>query len=319
VSFGTPLILVALAALPVAVYYYVGEERRRRAAARAFAADAMLPSVAPVRPGWRRHGPLVLYALALAALILAAARPKATVAVPVEHATIMLLNDVSGSMQATDVRPNRLTAAREAATAFVRKVPSGVRVGIIAFNQNPRTLQPPTNDHSALEAALQQLKASGTTATGDALDAALSALQRQPGVNGKRPPSAIVLLSDGVSRRGQDPIAVAQQAARAKIPIYTVALGTPEGSIRVKQRGGGTKLVSVPPDPASMLAVARASRGRAFNAEDEGALSTVYKNLGHQLGTRRAKREITAAFVGGALLLLAAGGALSLSWFGRLP
>jgi len=318
-SFGSPLFLIALVLIPVAVARYVVGERRRRAAAREFASDAMLASVAPRQPRWRRHAPLVLYGLALAVLVIAAAKPRTTTAVPVDRATIMLLNDVSGSMQATDVRPNRLVAAREAARAFVDKVPHTVRVGIVAFNQNARTLQPPTTDHAALNAALDELRASGTTATGDALDAALTTLQRQPGVLGKRPPSAIVLLTDGTSKRGQDPIQVAQQAARLKIPIYTVALGTPEGTIRIRKPGGGTSVASVPPDPQSLAQIAHASRGRAFTAEDSGQLSTVYKHLGHQLGTKKAKREITAAFVGGALLLLAAGGAMSLRWFGRLP
>jgi Ca-activated chloride channel family protein len=318
-SFGNPLVLVALVLLPVAVAYYVAGERRRRVAARAFASDAMLASVAPRQPRWRRHAPLVFYGLALAVLVIAAAKPRTTTAVPVDRATIMLLNDVSGSMQARDVRPNRLVAAREAARAFVDKVPHTVRVGIVAFNQNARTLQPPTTDHADLNAALDQLRASGTTATGDALNAALTILQRQPGVLGKRPPSAIVLLTDGASRRGQDPVAVAKQAARLKIPIYTVALGTPEGTIRARKPGGGTVVRSVPPDPASLEAIARASRGKAFSAEDADQLSTVYKSLGHQLGTRKAKREVTAAFVGGALILLVFGSAMSLRWFGRLP
>ena len=318
-SFGSPAVLAALALLPVALWLYVSGERRRRREAQAFASEALLASVAPSRPRWRRHAPVAVYGLALAVLIVGAAKPRTPTTVSVDRATIMLLNDVSGSMQATDVRPNRLVAARNAAKAFVAKVPHTVRVGIVAFNQNAQTLQPPTTDHAALDAALDQLRASGTTATGDALNAALTVLQRQPGVLGKRPPSAIILLTDGASKRGQDPIQVAQQAARLKIPIYTVALGTPEGTIRIKKPGGGTSVSPVPPDPQSLAAIAHASRGRAFTAEDAGQLSTVYKHLGHQLGTRKAKREITAAFVGGALLLLAAGGAMSLRWFGRLP
>jgi Ca-activated chloride channel family protein len=318
-SFGSPLVLLALVLLPVAAARYVVAERRRRAAAREFTSDALLASVAPRQPRWRRHAPIVFYGLALAVLVVAAAKPRTATSVPVDRATIMLLNDVSGSMQARDVRPTRLVAAREAARAFVHKVPHSVRVGIVAFNQNARTLQPPTTDHDALDAALDQLRSSGTTATGDALNAALTALQRQPGILGRRPPSAIVLLTDGASRRGQDPIAVAKQAARLKIPIYTVALGTPEGTIRARKPGGGTVTRPVPPDPASLAAIARASRGKAFTAEDADQLSTVYKSLGHQLGTRKAKREVTAAFVGGALLLLVAGSAMSLRWFGRLP
>lgn len=320
-SFATPLVLLVLLVVPFGVARYVVSERERRRRASEFASPRMLSAVAPVRPGWRRHVPLAVYALALAVLIIAAAKPRATVAVPVENAAIMLVNDVSGSMLATDVRPTRLVAARRAAQTFVKGVPKGVRLGVMAFNQAPRTLQAPTADRAAVNNALEQLASSGGTATGDALDSALTTLERQPGTAGKRPPSAIVLLSDGASTRGRDPRDVATRAGRLHIPIYTVALGTPSGTIQVPRPGGapGTETRSVPPDPQTMIDVARASRGRAFTAEDANALATVYDRLGSQLGTRKAKREITAAFVGGALALLAVGGALSLRWFGRLP
>jgi len=321
-SFGSPFVLLVLLALPVAVVRYVRGERARRRRARAFADPRLLASVAPVRPGWRRHAPLVLYALVLAILVVAAARPRTTIAVPVENATIMLVTDVSGSMQATDVRPSRLAAARAAAVTFTRGVPRGVRLGVMAFNQAPRILQPPTSDRVAVRTALAQLASSGGTATGDALDRALSTLERQPGVGGKRPPAAIVLLSDGKSTGGsKDPRDVAAQAGKLRIPIYTVALGTPTGTIRVPRPGGrgGLETRQVPPDPLTLQAVARASDGQAYTAEDAGSLDTVYHRLGSQLGTRPARREITAAFVGGAVLLLAAAGALSLRWFGRLP
>ena len=320
-SFGTPLILLALLVVPFAIARYLAGERARRKRAQAFASPRMMPSVAPAQPRWRRHVPLVLYGLALAILIIAAARPRATVAVPVEQATVMLVTDVSGSMESTDVKPSRLSAARDAAATFVKGVPSGVRIGVMAFNQHPRTLQPPTADRGAVNAALAQLASSGGTATGDALDSALTVLQRQPGVNGRRPPAAIVLLSDGKSTQGKDPRAVAAAAARLRIPIYTVALGTSSGTIRVPRPGGagGFETRQVPPDPVTLRQVALASRGQAYSAEDADQLSTVYHRLGSQLGTRNAKREITAGFVGGAALLLAAAAALSLRWFGRLP
>jgi len=321
VSFASPLVLLALLVVPFAIARYIAGERARRRRAQAFASPRMMPSVAPAQPRWRRHVPLVLYGIALAILIVAAARPRTTIAVPVEQATVMLVTDVSGSMEAVDVKPSRLSAARDAAATFARGVPHGVRIGVMAFNQHPRTLQPPTADRGAVNAALAQLVSSGGTATGDALDGALTILERQPGINGRRPPAAIVLLSDGKSTQGEDPLAMAARAARLHIPIYTVALGTPSGTIRVPRPGGASGLETrqVPPDPATLRQVALSSRGQAYSAEDAGQLDTVYHRLGSQLGTRDAKREITAGFVGGAVVLLAAAAALSLRWFGRLP
>jgi Ca-activated chloride channel homolog len=321
VDVQTPLVLLALLLVPLAIVRYVQGERARRRRAGAFTSARMLPAVAPVRPGWRRHVPLALYALALTALIVAAAKPRATIAVPVEQASIMLVTDVSGSMEATDVEPSRLEAARRAGLSFADDVPRGVRIGVLAFNQAARTLQAPTADRDAVRAAIRSYVSSGGTATGEALHSALSTLERQPGVGGRRPPAAIVLLSDGASTRGRDPVEVARRAARLRIPIYTVALGTDAGTIEVPRPGAatGTETRRVPPDPETMVRVARASRGQAFSAEDADQLDTVYDRLGSQLGRRDERREITAAFVGGALGLLGAAGAFSLRWFGRLP
>ena len=184
---------------------YLRHERRRRAAAAAFASPALLASVAPHTPGWRRHAPFAAYALALAVLIVALAKPQATVAVPVERASIMLTTDYSGSMQATDVAPNRLFAARAAADRFLTEVPPAVRVGLVAFNHAARLAEAPTTDRAAVRAAVDALKASGGTATGEALALSLGVLARQTDERGARVPSAIILLSDGKSVRGRDP------------------------------------------------------------------------------------------------------------------
>jgi Ca-activated chloride channel family protein len=319
-SFAAPLILLALVVLPALALWYARLQRDRRRAAAAFAAPVLTPSVAPTRPRWRRHAPVLVFALAVAALIVAAARPQRTVAVPVEQAQILLLNDVSGSMLATDVAPNRLTAARNAAQAFIDKVPSQVRVGVMAFNQTPQVLQSPTTNREDLAAALRRLHPSGGTATGEAIQTAVRVLRQAPSVNGRKPPSAIVLLSDGVSTKGISPVAAAQAAGRLKIPIYTVALGTPNGTITVPRPGGagGTETRKVPPDPRSLQQVAQASGGRASEAGDAQALSQVYERLGSQLSHKKVPREITAGFAGAGLALLALGSALSLRWFGRL-
>ena len=321
-SFGAPLILIALVAVPLLAVAYVVLQRDRVRAAAAFAAPAMAPSIAPRRPRWRRHVPLLAFLLAVAILVVAAAKPQRTVAVPVEHAQIMLLTDVSGSMLATDVKPNRLVAARRAGAAFIAQVPKQVNVGIEAFNQVPQVLANPTTDRDALSLALGRLKSSGGTATGEAIQTAVKVLRQAPSLDGKKPPSAIVLLSDGVSVKGIDPVAAAQAAAKLKIPIYTVTLGTPSGTITVPRSesnpAAGTITKPVPPDEPTLRQIAQTSGGRSYSAENADDLSDVYKRLGSQLGTKKEPREITAGFAGAGLALLALGAAMSLRWFGRL-
>ena len=320
-SFAAPLILLALLAIPVLALVYTWAERDRRARAAEFASPEVQPSVAPKRPGWRRHAPLAVLGIALAALIVAAAKPQRTVAVPVERASIMLATDVSGSMTAADVQPSRLSAAKRAAERFVASVPSQVNVGVMAFNQAPSVLQNPTRDRKAVIAAIERMKPSGGTATGEAIATATAALSRSPGVGQKRPPAAIVLLSDGASTSGQDPVEAAQAAGKAKIPVYTVALGTPQGTIRTKlprRQGGGFTTTRVPPDPRTLEQIARASGGRFFPAETSTGLEAVYERLGSQLGHKKEKRQVTSAVAGGALVLLLGGAALSLGFFGRI-
>ena len=319
-SFGSPLVLAALLLVPALIGSYVRQQRHRRQAATAFATPGLLDSVAPRRPGWRRHAPMVAFALALAVLIVAAAKPQRTVAVPVERASIMLATDVSGSMEATDVKPSRLVAARRAARKFVSDVPRGVNVGVMAFNGRPRVLQSPTTERDDIEVALSRLTPSGGTATGDAIAAALRVLRTPAAPGRKPPPSAIVLLSDGASTKGKDPVAAADQSKRAKIPVYTVALGTAAGTITVPRPNGasGTETRRVPPDARSLEQIARASGGQAFTADNAGELKRVYERLGSQLGTEKRKRQLTSSFAGGALVLLLVGAGMSLAWFGRL-
>jgi Ca-activated chloride channel family protein len=320
VSFAAPLVLIALAAIPVLIALYGGVQRDRRRAATAFAAPALAASVTPRRPGWRRHAPMLVVLIAIAVLVLAAAKPQRSIAVPVERASIMLVTDVSGSMQATDVRPTRLEAARAAARRFVRAVPKGVNVGVMALSSKPRVLASPTRDRDAVNAALDQLTPRGGTGTGEAIQAATRILNHAPGVGGKRPPAAIVLISDGSSTGSIDPVAAAQAARKLHIPIYTVALGTAQGTITVPRPGGagGTETRKVPPDPQSLSEIAKASGGKTYTAADASKLKDVYERLGSLLGTKKEKREITAGFAGGGLALLLLGAAMSLRWFGRL-
>ena len=317
-TFAEPPVLLGLIALPLLVAWYVREQRRRRAVAAAFAEPLLHPSVAPVSPRWRRHVPLAAVALALAALILAAAKPQRTVAVPIERASISLATDVSGSMTATDVKPNRLVAAKRAARAFVDRVPARVNVGLVAFNQQARVLQSPTTDREDVRAAIDSMTPSGGTATGEAIHAALRTLDRRPNASGRRPPGAVVLLSDGASTSGRDPVAAAAEAKRQGVRVYTVTLGTAGGTITVPRAGGGTETRPVPPDPKSLEQIATESGGRAFTAETARGLEEVYERLGSQLSHRDEKRQVTSAFAGGGLVLLLAAAAMSLRWFGRM-
>jgi Ca-activated chloride channel family protein len=317
-SFAQPVFLVALALVPLAIAAYLQLERRRKAAAASFASPALLASVAPRTPGWRRHAPLAVYGFALTILLVALAKPQTTVAVPIERASIMLTTDYSGSMQATDVAPTRLAAARAAAERFLKQVPDTVRVGLVTFNQSARLIESPTTDRDVIRSAIALLQPSGGTATGEALAVSLTALSAETDDAGRRVPSAIVLLSDGKSVRGRPPSELALRAKELKIPIYTVALGTPTGTITVRKPDGTSETKPVPPDPFEMEKVAALSGGRAFTADNVERLSTVYEQLGSKIGYVKEQRELTAAFSGGALVLLAAGALLSLHWFRRL-
>jgi Ca-activated chloride channel family protein len=314
VSFEWPLVLLGLLAVPLVAALYLHAQRRPvRYAARFTNLDVLAGVVGPAS-AWRRHVPAAAALLALTALVVALARPMTTVAVPRERATVMLVTDVSASMAASDVTPSRLAAAREAAQSFVAKVPDALRVGLVSFNEAPQVLATPTRERDGIKTAIDSLRTGPGTGTGDGLAQALKAI-RDDGAGGRgRPPAAIVLLSDGKTTTGSDPVGVARQAKRLGIPITTVALGTDAGYVQI---GGG--LVPVPPDRATMRLVARVSGGRAFDVADRDELSSVYERLGSRLGNETEEREVTAAFAAGALLLLLAGVLTSLRWSGRFP
>jgi Ca-activated chloride channel family protein len=217
-------------------------------------------------------------------------------------------------MEATDVDPSRIDAAKAAANRFVDTVPKQLRIGVVGYSDTPHTVQAPSQDRDAVRLTIESLEADGGTATGDALDVAVRALQNQKD-KGRKPPAAIVLLSDGKTTAGQDPIAVARTAGRQHIPIYTVALGTPQGTVEGGPFGGQ---LSVPPDPVTLRRIAKVSGGQAFTVEDSSELNRVYQRLGSQVGTTKKKREVTSGFAGIGLVLLAAGAFTALRWRGRV-
>jgi Ca-activated chloride channel family protein len=323
VSFREPVLLAGLLLLPIAVLAYVALQRRRRAESTAFSSAALLPNLVTARPGARRHLPPLLLLLALALLVVALARPQHTIAAPQRAATVMMVTDTSGSMNATDVEPDRLRAAQSAARKLADQLPQPLRLGLVSFSDAPQLDVPPTTDRDAVRGGIDRLAAEGGTAMGLGLERALE-IARTPvpdesGTGTRRLPAVLLLLSDGKDTVGGiSPIQVAQHAQQLGIPIYTVALGTPDGEVQVQDAFGFTRRLRVPPDPETLRAIASTSGGRFFAAADQAKLESIYANLGTRLSSRPEQREVTAAFAGGALLLVLVGGGLSLAWFGRL-
>ena len=315
-SFATPIWLLGLALVPLALLAYQASRRRGSRYAVRYTAVPALKVAAGTVPAWRRHLPAALALAALAALVLALAKPQKTVAVPVERASIMLVTDHSRSMSATDVEPDRLSAAQRAARTFLNQLPSQVRVGAVAFSDTPDAVQAPSSDHEDARRIVDGQVADGATATGAALEVAIDALKNDK-QNGKRPPSAIILLSDGKTTVPPDPVPIARTAGQLKIPIYTVALGTRDATVPNPNPFGTPLLVA--PDPETLRQIAQVSGGKAFTAEDSDSLKSIYKTLGSQLGTKTKKEQITATFAIGGLVLLLGAAFTSLRWAGRLP
>ena len=310
-SFQTPIALLALLLVPLVVAAYLLAQRRRSRYAVRFPAAGALARLVPAG-SWRRHIPAALTAVALALGLTALARPEATLSVPVEQASVMLVTDGSGSMAATDVAPSRLDAAQQAGRSFLEEAPDELQAGFVGFSNGPHTVVPPTSQRDQVRIALDGLTADGGTSTGDALRAALDALP-EGNEEGDRPPAAIVLLSDGRRTSGIDPLEVARAAARQQVPVYTVALGTAAGTLDTP-----TGTMNVPPDPETMREIAEITGGQTYTTADADELSEIYDDLGSRIGTRAEKREITVAFAGGAVLLFGFAIGASLRGFGRV-
>jgi Ca-activated chloride channel family protein len=307
VEFREPLLLVGLALVPLALAAYVVAQRRQRRFAVRYTNVDVLASVA-AGVGWTRHIPALLALLALAALLIALARPERTVAAEQRQAMVVMVTDTSGSMLATDIAPNRLSAAQAAGRALADKLPRDFRLGLVGFGTAASLLVEPTTDKQRVHAGLASLKFAGRTAVTSEL-----------GIP-QRLPAAIVLLSDGANTAGtEDPITVAERARKLRIPVYTVALGTHDGYITHTRRDGTSWREAVPPDTTTLQEIARETRGRYFAAADAQRLTEIYRGLGTRLATRQEKQEVTAAFAGGGLALLVFGMVAAMARGGRLP
>jgi Ca-activated chloride channel homolog len=318
-SFGSPWTLLWLLAIPVLVGAYLLRERRRDRFAGRWTTPALLPNLVDRAPGRKRHLPVAILLVALAALIVGVARPHATVSVPREEATVLLAMDTSRSMGATDITPTRLVAAQAAASHFVDLVPKKFRIGVISFSSRAQLALAPTDDRALAQRAIATLRPQEGTAIGDAVRLAARLGLKQKGKDGTAPPTSVLLISDGAPDGGRTtPRAAAQQALRLKVPVYTISLGTPDGTVQHRLPGGFVETIRVPPSPETLQMIARTTGGQFFTAASDEELKSVYDNLGSRLGHIKKPREVTDLFAAGAGVLLLTGVGLSAYWFRRV-
>jgi Ca-activated chloride channel homolog len=346
-SFDRPLLLLTLLVIPAVVALYVLAERRRMRYAIRFTNLDVLAGVVGGRL-WRQYVPAALFLLALAALCVGMARPQRSTLVPRDRATVILVVDVSRSMEAKDVKPTRLGAATEAVRTFLDRVPKRLQVALIAFAGEPAVAVPPTTDHRLLHEALETLRwfpSFGGTAIGDALaeavrvgeeaigvgDGNLAAVTTAASSEASKGLVSILFLSDGAQTRGDLlPLEGAGRAKTAGMPVYTVALGTPHGTLRFGYGGsfgspstpfggGPGRRIPVPPDPETLKAIADLTGGQFFAARTAESVEAAYSNLGSRLGRKPGRTEITYGFIGGAAAPLLVAGLLSARWSPRLP
>jgi Ca-activated chloride channel homolog len=349
-TFADPILLLGLLLVPVALIGYRLIQRRRSRYAVRFTNVDLLGNLVPRTPAWRRHVPPALYVVAMAALVLALARPSMAVQIPREEATIILTMDVSGSMMATDVEPSRLAAAKQAANDFVDQLPASVKVGLVAFSTAPRTVVAPTTDRAAVHQGIANLQARGGTALGDAIATSLEAAgldtsgattnptptpSADPSAGASASPSpsasgdpgstsepviATVLLSDGANSTGElEPLPAAEMAAALGVPVYTIALGTADGVVTVPDDNGELHTLNVPPDTETLAAIAETTGGRAFEAPTATDLAQIYESLGSRIGYTTEEREVTQWFAAAGLLLVVTGAGFAAHWFNRFP
>jgi Ca-activated chloride channel family protein len=340
-TFIWPAMLWALLALPLLVVGYLWLLRRRRKTALRYASLALVKEALGRRGAWRRHVPPALLWLAIAALLLATARPAAVISLPLQEQTIVLAMDVSGSMRATDVQPNRLVASQEAAKAFVAELPRSVRVAVVSFAGTAAVVQPPTLSHDDVYASIDRFQLQRATAIGSGIVLSLATIFPEAGIDlsqitGQRamPPAAgekpkpefkpvepgsynsaaIILLTDGQRTTGPDPIDAAKMAADRGVRVYTVGVGTKEGETIAFE--GWSMRVRL--DEETLKNIANITRAEYFYAGTASDLKKVYQGLSTRLVMEKKETEIGALFAAlGALLVVVAAG-LSIWWFGRV-
>ena len=338
-TFQWPEMLWLMLVLPVLVAFYILVLRKKKKLALRYASLGLVHEAMGVGQRIKRHIPPALFFCALAAMILAIARPQATITLPTQHETVILAMDISGSMRATDVEPNRLVAAQNAAKQFVSEQPENVRVGVVAFAGTATVAQAPTRNREDVIAAIDRFQLQRATAIGSAIIVSLATIFPEAGIDvgammygserkadksdkpavkpvppGSYASAVIILLTDGQRTTGPDSIQAAKMAAERGVRIYTVGVGTPEGKI-IGFEGWSMR---VRLDEETLKAVADITRGEYFYAGNAVDLKKVYQALNAKLVMERKKTEVTALFSGLAALLAVISAALSLAWFHRI-
>jgi Ca-activated chloride channel homolog len=327
-SLGSPWMLLCLACVPCLVVAYRLSLRRRARRAARLASEGLVQTAAAPRVRWRAHIPFALFAAALALICFALARPTMSLSLPERQGTVILAFDVSNSMRAKDLAPTRIAAAKAAASAFVERQPSSIRIGVVAFGDSAVTVLRPTNVKSDVIAAIKRLSVSGGTSLGNGIFTSLSAIAGKPltidesalasdagAVNiGYFGSSAIVLLSDGENTSRPDPLKLAEVASSAGVPIDTIGIGTTEGT--VVQIDGFSVATAL--DEGLLKQIAQVTDGKYYQAGNAAALTGIYKSIHLEFKRVNKPREVTALFAAAGGLLLVFGSLLSIAWFGRV-
>lgn len=314
-SFLNPERLWVLLVVPFLIVLYVWAVLRKNKSGMRFTNTSILGAVVPKQSQWRRHLAVALSLISLITLVLAWSRPNGIEQVPRERATIVLVIDISLSMQATDVKPSRLEAAQEAALAFVKGLPQQYNVSLVSLSGNPSVRMPPTTDRVMAQQAIRSLKFQDSTAIGEALYVALAALQMAPkGDDGSTAPGAIVMLSDGQNTGGRAPSQGANEARKAEVPVHTIAYGTENGYVDLDG-----KRERVPPDPELLQRISTATGGRAYEAENLDELGRVYTNIRSEVGFTEVKKETTALWAGYGLAFAVVAALAAVSLGARWP
>ncbi len=329
-EFTWPFMLMLLLIVPVLIAIYLWVQHQRQRYALRYANLSLIKEALERGPGFRRHVPPLLFLGAITVMIIAMARPIAVVTLPTQQGTVILAIDVSGSMNADDLKPSRIEAAKAAARSFVDRQPDGVQIGVVSFSDSASVLQPPTSERDKALAAIDRLNADGGTAIGSAIKTSLDTLIGKTTANAADatpvpadaavPPGSynsgiIVLLTDGENTWGPPPMNAAQVAANQGVRIYTVGVGSPDGS--VLHINGQNIRAGL--DEATLKDIAQLTGGKYYNATSETDLRTIYENLSARLVLKTERTELTAGFTSLAAILSLAAGIVSLFWFNRVP